>query len=253
MKKVVYLALCSLLVLSACSKGTGDPLEKYGKSELVTMLNNAYDAIAEKDVTIAEQKELLEGVKSEVVVKSGISHMEDGTNRLTFNSIDGKITFPSAFEYPESTQSPNTSSINITTNLTISPTSNWLVKVDGTTLELEHTNGIEGLIKAGDIKNAIPNDSFQEIFTKFFEEFPPEKIVYSKLFLGEQWWGLQAMTPTRIDGEEAYIRCGMVGFSRQCFTYMFLYRGEQNNFNDETILNLIKTIKLYGQELRVES
>lgn len=250
--KLALALITGLLLATGCSK-SDDPLAEYSKNELIDMLNEAYDDIAEKDETIGQQQTLLEGIQEEVNVTSAISRMEDGTNRLTFNSINGKIVFPEPFLYPDSTQSPNTSSLNITENLTIVPTSNWLIKMDGTTLELEHISGIEGMIKAGDIKKVIPNEEYQGQFTKFFTEFPPETITYSKLFLKDNWWGMQATTPTRIDGEDAYLRCGMVGFSKQCFTYMFVYRGEKDNSKDETILNLIKTIQLYGQELRIES
>ena len=251
-KKLISLVGCCLLgiTLVGCSN---DPLSKLSKKELIALANQQTADLTDKDVRIEELETLLKGVQEENGPTSAISTIDDGTGRLTFNTINGKIMFNPPFEYPNSTQASNTSSVNITDTLSISPTSNWYMVLTGTSLELSHTNGINGVIKAGSILETYDRDKLQEeVMNKFFANFPPEKITYSKLFLEDQCWGIEAKLPTTVDENPAYLRCGMLGVGEQCFTYMFYYSGEQDPAKDETIVSLLKTVKMLGQQLRIE-
>lgn len=248
---LVTVATCLMAVsLMGCSK---DPLSKLSKKKLIDMANQQMAELDDQRVRIEELETLLRGVQEETGPTSAISTIDDGTGRLTFNTIDGKIMFNPAFEYPDSTQAANTSSVNITDGLSISPTNNWFMVQKGTTLELSHTQGINGVIKAGSISETIAYEDLQEqVMSKFFSNFPPEKITYSKLFLQDQCWGIEAKLPTTVDSEPAYIRCGMLGFGEQCFTYMFYYKGEQDPTKDETTLSLLQTIKVHNEPLRIQ-
>lgn len=251
-KRLMILTVTGLIAttLVGCSN---DPLSKLSKKELISMANQQAADMVDKDVRIEELETMLKGVQEETGPTSAISTIDDGTGRLTFNTIDGKIVFNPAFEYPGSTQAANTSCVNITSGLSISPTNNWYMVQNGTTLELSHTQGINGVIKAGSISETLDYETLQsEVMSKFFSSFPPEKITYSKLFLDEQCWGVEAKLPTTVDSEPSYIRCGMLGLGEDCFTYMFYYSGEQDPTKDETILSLLQTVKMYGEPLRIQ-
>lgn len=253
-KRSIALAL-SLLVTSTLLTGCGDkdPLTKLSKGELIDLANEQAGLIEENTNRVTELENLLQGVQEEEVPTASISIMEDGTDRMTFNSFDGKITFPTPFEYPGSTQAPNTSSINITSTLNINPTNNWAIKLNGTTLKLEHNSGISGSIKAGYIEEIYDRQALQdEVMSSFFAAFPPSTITYSKLFLADGWWGCDAQAPTRIDGEDAYIRAGMLGLGEQSFVYVFVYKSKQDATKDEAILSLLRTISMGGQQLSIE-
>ena len=260
MRKVkTMLAVTSLIAISAVSLvGCGkdeekDPLLSFSKKELIELANGQMDEIDGLYIQLDEKDELLRGIQEEEVPSSAITEMGDGTGRLTFNSFQDMITFPVPFEYPGSTQISNTASVNITQNLNIAPTTNWSMKFTGTELQLEHSSGISGVIKAGHIRDVTDRDTMkEEVFQPFLAELPPDTVKYSKLFLDENWWGLQAMTPTFIDEEEAFLRVGMVGMGEQCFTYTFVYKGKQSAEKDETVLTLLKTVKLFNQNLRIE-
>ena len=253
-KKALSTLLVMLLILTVTGCNTNkDPLSKLGKAELIKMANEQSAELTDKDVRVEELETLLRGIQEEDGPTAAISTIDDGTGRLTFNSIDGKIIFAVPFEYPGSTQAPNTSSVNITSTINVAPTNNWITVLKGTALELEHTNGISGIIKAGYIKEIYDREKMQaDVMSKFFAGFPPEKIVYSKLFLNDQWWGMEAKLPTTIESEPAYLRCGTLGLGDQCFTYMFVYKGKQDPAKDETIVSLLKTMKMLGQSLKIE-
>lgn len=253
MKKAICFLMISIMALSVTGCGKKDSFDKMGKKELANLARTNTKTLADKDIRIQELEVLLKGIQEVNGPTAAISTIDDGTGRLTFNSINGKIIFPKPFEYPGSTQAPNTSSINITSTLSISPTNNWITVLDGTTLELNHTNKISGLIKAGYITEMYDREKLQdEVMNEFFADFPPDKITYSKLFLNDQWWGLEGKTETIIEKKPAYIRCGMLGLGEQSFVYMFVYEGKQDAGKDETIVSLLKTMKMLGQSLRIE-
>ena len=66
-------------------------------------------------------------------------------------------------------------------------------------------------------------------------------------------FGVQAVTPTMIDSENAVLRCGMVSYGDYAITYIFVYRGEQDVNKDESIMNVINTINIMGNNINVES
>lgn len=252
-KLTVLMLVITLISLTGCGNKSKDPLMSMKKAELVNLANSQMTELEQAYTRIDEVEKLLKGIQDEEVPSAAISVMGDGTGRLTFNSFQDKIIFPKPFEYPGSTQISNTASVNITQSLNVSPTNNWSMRLKGTTLELEHSSGISGIIKAGAIKEIHPRETLQdEVFAPFFAELPPDTVIYSKLFLDDNWWGLQAMTSTFIDSEDAYLRMGMAGIGEQCFTYSFVYKGKQDAGKDEVILTLLKTVKLFGQTLRVE-
>lgn len=248
---LIALMVC-LIVLTGCNKDK-NPLMKNKKKELVQMIEDLSNEILDKDARIEELETILRGVHEEDAPTAAITTIDDGTGRLTFNSIDGKIVFPQPFEYPGSTQAPNTASVNITELISIVPTNNWTMCMDGTTLELEHTSGISGIVKASAIDELYSREGLQdEVMSPFFEDFPPSNIKYSRLFLDGDWWGLEAQAPTTIDEKPAFIRCGMLGLGEQSFTYIFLYQGEQDKTKDETIVSLLRSMKMLGMQLRIE-
>ena len=249
----VVLIAISLFAVTGCGTPSKDPLAKLSNADLISLANTQAAKIADDGVKMTALQTLMKGIQSASSPTAAISTIDDGTGRLTFNSVAGKIVFPAPFEYPGSTQAPNTSSINITSTISIVPTDNWTTILKGTELDLQHSDGISGIIKAGYINNIYDRTKMQsEVMDKFFSGLPPETIVYSKLFLNDQWWGMEAKLPTTIDNAPAYLRAGMLGLGSQCFTYVFVYTGKPDAGKDETIVSLLKTLTMTGQQLKIQ-
>lgn len=254
MKRIITLVMVAIMMVTAVGcGGEKDPLDSMSKKELIEFANTLVTDVDAANARIDELETTLKGVTDYEVPQAAIEVLPDGTGRETFKSIDGLVKFPVPFEYPGSTQAPNTSSVSLTQNIKFVPTPNWLIRQDGTKVELNHTTDIQGVIKAGAIKEMYSREEMEgTVFGTFFAGWPATTITYNRLFLDDQWWGMQAKCSTRIDGGPAQFVCGMLGLGEQCFTYMFLYSGEPDKVKDETILSLLKTVKMLNRDLRVE-
>lgn len=258
-KKILSVLLVVTMVsgLVACGKDEAEQqmsaLDSMTKAELIQAV---IDMQSQLDTVKGEKEQvetILRGTQEEEEPTAAIGTVGDGTGRLTFNSFDSKIIFPQGFEYPGSRQSSNMVNLNLSQNITVAPSSNWFVRCNGTTVEVEHLSGISGTFKVGNIDEIYNRDNLQtEVMSKFFENLPPENITYKNIFLDDTMWGVQATSPTLIDSQDAVLKCGMLGMGEYSLCYVFCYRGEQDVTKDETIITLLNTVKFLGKDLRIE-
>lgn len=255
-KKLVSITLIVALALTTLS-GCGVSDERFkgmSKNDIITQYQTLEAAYTEMTTKYSELETVLSGIQSEDAPTAAISITGDGTERLTFNSTDSKIIFPTAFQYPGSEQIAPSGSINIIKNISVSPASTWIFKLNGATLELEHSSGISGTIKVGEIQSQYDVNSLQsEVLSPWFEGLPPSSINYKDIFIGQTKFGVQATTPTMIDSEDAFLRCGMLGYGTYSITYVFVYRGEQDITKDESIVNVINSIDINGSKVSVST
>lgn len=254
----VILALAAMTsLLTACSKDeNADPLLEEDKEFLVESIRMLESDVDSAYLRIEELETMLKGVQGETVKKAAITEFSDGTGRETMNSFDSIVTLPVPFEYPNSVQSYNTSAVSVSESVNIKPSSNWMVNLSGTEVQLEHTSSkISGVIKVGAIDRLaerVQVAALTEHMNTFFSNLPPENITYKRLYVNANWMGMDASSHTFIDEEDAQLRCGMLGYGDLCVTYMFAYKGEADSSKDELILTLLQTMKIMNQELRVE-
>lgn len=263
MKKILAIILATLTIvsLSGCG-GNDDPLSKMSKKELIEEIENCYAKSTEDDDTIVELEErideletMLRGVQGEDVKTAAITEFSDGTGRLTLNSIDSIVQLPVPFEYPHSTQYQDYSSVNLTDVAKIKPSFNWIVKVDGTEIHLEHTESqISGVFKIGgfDPMFKVKVDELKDSINTFFESMPPETITYKRIYYNSIWAGQDAQASTFINEEPAQIRCGLVNAGNSNISYFIVYKGERDSSKDELILNLLKSITIGSNQLLIE-
>ena len=251
----LLLVVTSLMcLLAGCGKEEG-PYDKYEREELEVMLDDYLLKTQNLEIQVSKLQQQLQGVQAEKVEKPAISQFGD-LDRLTLYIDNGTVKLPADFEYPNSIQSANTSTVNISEHISVKPSSNWVVNLNGTTVELYHPNsGIFGTIKVGSIdkttKRVLPQE-LQNHMNEFFSKMPPEEITYNRIYIQENWMGMDAASHTYIDEEDARLRCGMLSFGDECVTYMLAYKGEQDSDKDDLILNLLQSMKIYTKQLRVE-
>ena len=138
--------------------------------------------------------------------------------------------------------------------------SNWIVKAGTASLDLEHSSGISGTIKVGRQSFLYTDESLKnDVLGPWFRGLPPSTVTYTTINInGSNAYGCQAVTPTLIDSENAYLRCGMFANSAdasgkgKCVTYIFVYRGDKDPSKDEAIMNLLNSIKIDGASVLVE-
>jgi hypothetical protein len=256
-KKLISLVLVSIMALTsltACGSGEKDPLSEYSKDQLIDMYNNLTSMYDSLNTEYNDYKTLTAGIQSESDITSAISITGDGTGRFTFNSVDSKIIFPTTFQYPGSTATSGDGKVNIVNNVTVTPSSNWVCKLNGSTLELENTSSnISGTVKVGQQSYVYSADELKtDVISAWFEGLPPSQVNYSYIYINNQAVGIQATTPTTIDSEDAYLRCGMLATEAYCVTYVFVYRGTQSTDKDESVTNLLNTMTISNKSVLVE-
>lgn len=248
------LLVLTLLITMLTGCDDGDRFSGMSKSDIIA----DYEAL---EISYIEQREELNKVQNSLdalskdgTVTEAITTMGDGTGRFTFNSTDSKIIFPSSFVYPNAKPVVPDGSITITTGVTVSPSSTWISRINGSALELEQsTNKISGTIKVNYIAEQLQVDILlTDVLQPWFTDVSYSGVNYTDIFIGNSTFGKQAETPIMIDSENAYLVCGMVGLGNYSITYIFVYRGDMDSTKNELISNIINTISINGNKLLIQ-
>lgn len=255
MKNRKLLNLMTVIALSSiciCGCGKDKTYEDMSKKELleeIYSLENDYMVLLEENDNYIS---LLSTIDSSGSTLPAITSMSDGSGNLTFNTYDSKMIFPETWVYPESKEISSNTSIVIANNFSISPSSGWITKFNGASLELEHSSGVSGLIKVGQIPEMYDMETFQEdVIEPWFNSISRESILYSDIFVDDRMWGTQAKTPIYIDGEDAYLKAGMYGLGDYSVQYVFVYRGEKDASKDEVVDTLLNSMELLGLDVSI--
>lgn len=256
MKKRIISILLTTTLVSSLLVGCGkeqDPMMQMKKEEIIEAYHTLEIEKQQLDVQYSDLQQMYYGIQSEESPTAAISITGDGSNRLTFNSVDSKIIFPSSFNYPGAEQSVADGSLSIVNGVTVKTGSNWISKLNGTSLEVEHSTGISGTIKVGKIPAVYPAASLQsDIISPWLESLPQPTIKYTNIFSGGNQIGCQASTPTLIDSEDAYMICGMMAMGQYSVVYTFVYRGNEDLSKNESISTILNSITILGSNVSVE-
>jgi hypothetical protein len=282
-KKVVALMLLVTIVgtsLVGCgAKANSDeeasPYDSMSKKEL---LASCKELESELDEAYSDYDELQSAVTGAGLISDNlpnITDIGDGTNRLTFQTVDDVITFNSDFVYPESTEAANTSDVEVSENLSFKPYENWYIQQKGSTTELYHLANISGKVSIGNIENSSgmyyvteeENSNYGWNDTSLTPEIIKERVVgpwlkglanvgdiqYSELYLDTTVVGIQAKTTTLVDGQEAHIKVGMFDTRRgEACQYVFLYEGAYDSLKEEHEDLLIHSFQVGENKLLVD-
>lgn len=256
MKKlaIISIMLTMILTLEGCSDGGS--YDSMSKDELINEIGLLTLQLQEKDSTIETLQSALGISNNSGDVSPGISSMNDGSGNLTFNTYDSKMIFPDTFEFPNSEELIADPKVSLSGILDITPNSNWLTRVGGTSIELEHSTGISGLIKVGQL---YTNDYYSSgdiqvnVLKPWFDQVTNASVSYQEIFVDNTVWGSQANTSIFIDEEPAQLKCGMFYIGDYSVTYIFTYRSDVKDANkDEVITNLINSMKIVGLKVSVK-
>lgn len=252
-------ASLSIVSLTGCGS-KADGLQGMPKSELIT----AYEELQTNYRDLNTKYNDLSSTASAIEVTNSadpiIGYVSNGTGELTFNSKDAKVIFPTQFQYPSSSQVKANGQINLSDNISVAPGSNWVCKLNGTTLELEHSSGMSGIIKVGQLDSGAANLSFEDlrdnVLNPWFEgnKMVTSKVAYSSIFVQNSTnaVGADASLSIYIDSEDAYLDCGMASVSGNTLTYVFVYRSESDDSKNESIKTLLNSIKINGGTLQIQ-
>ena len=258
MKKVLVVSLVLVMSLSLVACGNSDdPLSKYSKQDLIRYAHSIESDVDKLNDMVDDLNQKLVGVYGEDERLAAITEFSDGTGRKTLHSVDGKVELPATFSYPNSHQGYSTALIQLGNGMTIRPSSNWEVQLNGSEITLHHAvEDINGLIVVGGIdtsKELVKAEELKDVIAKFFEEMPPVTVSYSRIYYDTNWCGEDAKASTFIDEDEAQIRCGMLRYGELSIIYMFEYKGTQNSSKDELVLNTLQSLSVSGVNIKFEA
>lgn len=253
---VGMVALITSVSLVSCGKEDPNKSTKYPqldgttRDELIDKLMEYNTKNGELETEIANLKAAVAGLSESQssVPTEVISAVGDGTNRMTFNSIDSKIIFPESFAYPGSGAPKGDTYINLS-GVKMKFNSNWIVKMNGNSVEAQYDSGIVCTIKVSESSIVEHYDNLlSDVIKPWFEGLPNPQAIYKKITLNSEdnGSGVHAETPTTIDSDTAYIHCGMVrNIDDKVVTYVFVYRNANGSdvAKNDIIKNVINSIE----------
>lgn len=257
MKKRITCVVLILTLLMTMLTGCGDEGRFSGmkKAEIINEYENLESAYNDLTEQLVQTQNSLDALSKDGTVNEAITTIGDGTGRFTFNSTDSKIIFPNSFVYPNAQPIVPDGSITITSGVTVSPSSTWISRINGSALELEQsTNKISGTIKVNSITEQLPVDQLlTDVLQPWFDSVSYPGVTYTDIFVGTTSFGKQAETPIMIDSENAYLICGMVGLGTYSVAYVFVYRGDVDSTKNELVKSIINTISINGNTLLIQN
>ena len=273
-KRMLSVGLASVLtvsMLTGCgSKPTvdeaGNPIyENYSHDDLVATVENLQSNYNTLQSQYDELSTLYEQLTTSDTPKTTISVIDAASNKYSFNSIDSNIVFKNGLGYPGSSTISPSGNIEIVKNVDINPGSNWICRMNGSSIELQHigsdtehsTDGISGTILVNKIDDALKQsaaDIRNKVIDTYFQQLTPDQMnqaVYTEIFVGGQTNGMQAKVPIRIDQDAGYLRLGMFAFGGYAVTYVFVYRSNQDPVKDELIQTVLNSITISNQAVNI--
>jgi hypothetical protein len=252
-------AACIAAVFIASGGGAGK-VAKATNDELKQVILSLADDLDAKDERIDVMSAQIQAFQKSQASENKVSvrQIGDGTSRTQFvtgtdESAEGagKITFPKAFEIEGLTKSPNTTRIIIGDNVSLSTSENWLVTLGAGTVNLSHTEGIEGVLRIARTSEPLKTAKYDEALKEFFAPFPTAEIVYSDVFVGDSSRGRMAEASYILDEKPVEILVVGVGNSGSVIVGAFQY--ETGGIRRELAFNLLKTLKFGENPVRVEN
>lgn len=250
--KLMILTIIGAILITGCGKSEDKEYEDMSKDELITEIYDLESRNSKLFTENANYKKLISSIDSSGSTLPAISTMNDGSGNLTFNTYDSKMIFPSTWQYPGSKEISANTRIVLAEHFSVAPSNGWITKLSGASLELEHTNGVSGLIKVGQIEDMYDTKLMKdEVVAPWFSSFSKETVIYTDIFVDNRMRGVQAKTPIYIDGEEAYLKAGIFGLGEYSVQYVFVYRGINDASKDEVIDAILNSMTLLNLDVSI--
>lgn len=250
-KRVACMILVMSLSMTGCS-ADGEPssdLMKEKKETVVNMyyeLSNQYNDLATQ---YAETQAKLEEVYEEKQINPGITTVGDGAK--TLNSLNDMVEFNEPLEYPNTQVIPASGYVAITNNVRVPARDNWTTRLSGSTLYMQHSNGISATLSASEFVQ-FSDSGIKDIVTGFVSQLTSDEITYSDVFINGEVWGGDAKFPCLVNGNNAVMQCGIVVHGNVALSYIFIYQGDRDITKDEAIKSLLNSVSINDDIIAVE-
>lgn len=243
---LIFVLISVMLVLTSCGDKTKEINEYKAQIEA---LEGQVESLQNIKASLEQQMQDL--TIQEVVPESSLRKVE-GTRVPVFETIDGVIKFPNALILPDSKDDVNNSNIRVGSRYTVAPSSNWMLSLNGVTLNASHPSKIWGSVKAVTTKEAVLEAEMQPILQSFFDGFPATTISYRKIFIEDRVTGMLASAPLVIDGKDYTINVGFSSRGENAILMLFAYEHENVGVQQELVDLLIRSMRFNESNLKLE-
>lgn len=240
-KKLMVMLAISIGVMGLSGCGPSKTELKEDNNRMLSMIADYEDQLSELNKILA----LYQGTDGPTTT---IDYVGDGSGDMTFNTVNSKVVFPKSLEYTESTPASNTGGVYVTKDVTFKPSKNWNMRLDNASLELDHTNGISGVINVTKINKAMEGSILQEqVLSPWLDSFGVKAKSFGSLFVDKYCWGTYASAVGSADNEPLQIKAGLFGYGTVAVTFIFVYKGDPDSTNNEIIDTFIKSMTVLNQ------
>lgn len=244
MKKILLSSMIatSLLALTACgdTKYTQADMDKVKKE--LSQYKTAYTQVSQQLKA-----------STQMVSRSSLVDVT-GAGNYEFQTIDSRIKFPSALTLQGSNIDSNQTLVRVGSQFIFTPSNNWIVQLNGTTVNFAHPAKIWGTVKAITANyDQAPNAEFyRQNIQNFYRGFPKTNIVYKRLFLGDTVRGMISTANITVDKKPHVINAGVVYRNGFGILFIFDYEDNKQGTQQELLDLLLSSASISGEQLKIE-
>lgn len=233
--------LFSILCMSVSLVGCGDKTISNQKKEIKQLKAT----IESQKATINQLNEDIKGLGiTEVKYDSSLKEVE-GSKVPIFETIDGKLVFPTKLEMPNSKEAVNNSNIMVGNKYKFTPSNNWLMRLQGSTLELSHPSKVWGNMKAISITEPVSTDILKTLLQGFYKKFPATTITYRDIFIDGRNAGMMSKAPITVDDKPYMVNVGVI--QKGEFAMLLLFASEEDGTGvQQELIDLLISSGFYG-------
>lgn len=245
-KKVIAVTIAIIIAFSCVGCGG----EK-SKSELQKEVSTMAMMMQEDEQKIKSLESALQALGGKDIGNE-IKMVKSGSGDISFVEVKDVIVFENPLTYTGAVDAASDGYINVTKNVAIMPSSNWLVRLLGSGVELNHPSGISGTLRVGRIMSIIQQkELINAVLGPFISSLSPESVSYGDLFIGDTCWGKNAIVKVGKDKESKVVIVGALGHANTSIVYAFAYEGEEDKIKNEVVEVLLGTVRVNGASVTV--
>lgn len=228
----MLMGLSSILLLAGCSE----------EAKTMNQLEEEVLALTEENATLSAQASGM--AVTEESTETSLRTIE-GSAIPEFTTIDGKIKFPNSLNVPLSVDDVNNSNVTVGSMFHFTPSTNWLMQMDGATLHFTHPSKVWGDIKAIGVDEGVLEEDMQPILQSFFTDFPTTSIKYRKIYMDETVNGMLARAEITVDKKPHVVNVGFVTRGEYGVLFLFDYEDNKTGVQQE-LVDLLLSSGSYG-------
>lgn len=178
-----------------------------------------------------------------------ISEAGEGVNSVNdveatvdyFRSQKGKLTLGGSLRYPDSTIAASSTAVTLGNKFKINVTKNWIINLDGNTINAVHTTGPSCTIMQTKLADKYFTDVVDQQLSRFLEDNGIEQGTVTDIFYNDKVIGRMASSSFLIEGEDYILDAGIFLLDKEVYQLVCVYPPE----TEETVTSFYNSV-MYG-------